>query len=615
MIRVRLEVKMSASNININVRQDSLSFDVLDEWLTPSKAQKSSSLLMNNPHLSQEIHSAIVTERFSSISSICNQLFQLYRDSKARSFVLQFLPTFLSTYYDVLYEKDEETKGVVDDAVDERVHEFRVPNLASPSIYHVPNPDQYAHTPLTQNAISKHEKICEIIRLQTFIPFDSVNATTREQIMWFLLIQYGMNISLMDDYSRYAYLSMCKKLIGQGFNFNDDNTNSSTEEERPQQQTQSILPPTGRRIPISSRIMTEILGSLYYFKANYSDKDVGECMRLLKHRADYEMYPDVILMTESMACLHEFETQRYENNDTMGIPLEVPPTADVVKQKRSATTARSMKIKQKHHHRTTTANTTSVGDIEQSQQDASTENTNTDTIEYLNFVPAPSEASATDIQLSPSPSAPITNPLENQSPTTINKIFSPKNEIQIGRFHTENVAISNDDNNDVIYPSSIQTTTMSLPQKTTRIASSIGLAKDNSSPKTTQRIKPSLLTSSQQYYNSIQQQQFKGTSAIISSKQIIHESDNDNEQNNKMIVTNHKNVDTDENESDSTTSPSSRDAILPSPSPQQLTVSSPRKHSNLSTSHDKKHHHHDTTVRFTTESKKTHSDSCEETYL
>lgn len=60
-------------------------------------------------------------------------------------------------------------------------------------------------------------------------------------------------------------------------------------------------------------------------------------------------------MTESMDFLHEFESQRVENQDTIGIEIELPPTVDMVKQRRSATTARSMKNRQKsnrHLHST-----------------------------------------------------------------------------------------------------------------------------------------------------------------------------------------------------------------------------------------------------------------------
>lgn len=52
-------------------------------------------------------------------------------------------------------------------------------------------------------------------------------------------------------------------------------------------------------------------------------------------------------MTESMGYLHEFESQRPEKQDTMGIEIELPPTIDVVRQKRTATTTRSIKNRQR----------------------------------------------------------------------------------------------------------------------------------------------------------------------------------------------------------------------------------------------------------------------------
>jgi len=57
-------------------------------------------------------------------------------------------------------------------------------------------------------------------------------------------------------------------------------------------------------------------------------------------------------MTESMSYLHEFESQRPEQQDTIGIEIVLPPTIDMVKQKRTAVTTRSMKNRQrpnKHH--------------------------------------------------------------------------------------------------------------------------------------------------------------------------------------------------------------------------------------------------------------------------
>ena len=51
-------------------------------------------------------------------------------------------------------------------------------------------------------------------------------------------------------------------------------------------------------------------------------------------------------MTESMNYLHEFETQRPERQDSIGIELESAPTIELIRQKRSATTTRSMKTRE-----------------------------------------------------------------------------------------------------------------------------------------------------------------------------------------------------------------------------------------------------------------------------
>jgi hypothetical protein len=59
-------------------------------------------------------------------------------------------------------------------------------------------------------------------------------------------------------------------------------------------------------------------------------------------------------MTESMSYLHEFENQRTELDNTIGIEIELPVTADIARQKRTATTARSMKNRHRsnkqHYH-------------------------------------------------------------------------------------------------------------------------------------------------------------------------------------------------------------------------------------------------------------------------
>ena len=52
-------------------------------------------------------------------------------------------------------------------------------------------------------------------------------------------------------------------------------------------------------------------------------------------------------MTESLGFLHEFETQRPEQQNHLGIETEVPATLEIVGQKRTATTRRSLKNRQR----------------------------------------------------------------------------------------------------------------------------------------------------------------------------------------------------------------------------------------------------------------------------
>ncbi len=62
-------------------------------------------------------------------------------------------------------------------------------------------------------------------------------------------------------------------------------------------------------------------------------------------------------MTESMGYLHEFESQRPEKQDKIGIEIELAPTVDMVRQKRTATTTRSIKNRQRSNKQNDTTGT------------------------------------------------------------------------------------------------------------------------------------------------------------------------------------------------------------------------------------------------------------------
>ncbi|CAF3326097.1 unnamed protein product [Rotaria socialis] len=497
----------------------------LDDWLVSLKNGEASSTSTYNTKLNAEIHLAITAEPAEYASSLCDNLFILYRDVQYRSFVLQFLPSFITTYYDVLHRHPESTDvtakdvcstidtflialynlSVLDDAHHEKIHGFRIPNLTAPSIYHTPNPDYYAPTPLTQHAISKHEKKCDVVRLHSFSPFDSVNATTREHILWFLLIQYGSNVSNVDIYSRHSYFKMSKKLLSQGFSFGES---ISTQEKN------SILPPNGRRIHLSSRVIAELLGAIFYFKANSSDREASECMRLLKQRAEYEMYADVILMTESMSYLHEFDNHQLEHQDTIGIEIELPPTMDMVKQKRTATTTRSMKNRQRSTKR-----------YQQNETAIIENDLPNDTIEHLNVAPVRTDATPTAVIPTTTTTSQLHKSLldifDESSPTDkfLRSIDRKTSSLSSSSSEQHHERKASDDNQDV--------TTPLIDEMKTYISSSIGLAGSSSSPSSTRHYKPMSLTSTQAYFKTIQQQQRVSSPNIQNVQTMLHHVDND----------------------------------------------------------------------------------------
>jgi hypothetical protein len=134
-----------------------------------------------------------------------------------------------------------------------------------------------------------------------------------------------------------------------------------------------------------------------------------------------------------------------------------------------------------------------------------------DTVEHLNFVPAPSDSSAANL----TPPAnhrhkSILDVLDENSPTTefIRLTSSTNTSLSIEQ---QNETKKSDNNEDV---------------KKTNISSSIGPATSSQSPSSAHHYKPMSLASTQTYFKTIQQQQ-RSSSPNIQNVQTIILNDND----------------------------------------------------------------------------------------
>ncbi|CAF1641981.1 unnamed protein product, partial [Adineta ricciae] len=87
----------------------SSNFKHLNDWVASLQDGKLPPSLNSNPKINAEIHLAITTESSEFASAICDHLFTFYHDVQHRPFVLQFLPSFIIAYYDVLYPRHSES--------------------------------------------------------------------------------------------------------------------------------------------------------------------------------------------------------------------------------------------------------------------------------------------------------------------------------------------------------------------------------------------------------------------------------------------------------------------------------------------------------------------------
>ncbi len=139
-----------------------------------------------------------------------------------------------------------------------------------------------------------------------------------------------------------------------------------------------------------------------------------------------------------------------------------------------------------------------------------------DTIEHLNFVPAPSNASPAT--LTPPTShrhQSILDILDENTPTTeFLRSTSINTSLSIDQ---QNDTITSDDNEDVVTPM--------LDETKSNISSSIGPAVSIPSPSSSRHYKPMSLTSTQTYFQTIQQRKRSSSPNIQNVQTTIHHDD------------------------------------------------------------------------------------------
>ncbi|KAF7385716.1 hypothetical protein HZH66_011558 [Vespula vulgaris] len=302
LLKTRFKQKMTESLIN--------------EWLadcgdiSPSKLHTFATTLSQDNEIVRALY-VLLEERskYSQlVDTVCNQLFDFYRSQEIelRRFTLQFLPTLIFIYLnsaahgDIKNCRTVETLliglynlEVVDKSGQQKAVSFRLPSLAMLSIYH--EPASLTPASLTESAVRRFEECnTKLVSWGPLRQVETLNAQNRLKVMTALLFIYNQQLGYINKFALEQLCKVATKLVTQGFTKPGHHQRSSYGSES------SFVPRLLPRIPVSTQFLLEFLHAVYFAMYNDCWYVANQAVEDIHNRACYEMYPDVMLVTNAI---------------------------------------------------------------------------------------------------------------------------------------------------------------------------------------------------------------------------------------------------------------------------------------------------------------------------
>ncbi|KAL5287813.1 FAM126B family protein [Megaselia abdita] len=321
---------------------------IVQDWLAEYESLEASeiptfiSMQDNNPDITDAIHSIFNsrTKYPELIHSICNQLYKFYisKEDGLRKFTLQFIPILIYVYLNAVCVGDKNNCRSVEtllismynvevsnDDGSEKVVSFRMPVLAQASIYH-------EEKCLNAFDLRRYEENCNRdIKWGPFPQMESINASNRMKVLTALLFFYNQQLCKLQ---KTALLHLCRvasQMVNQGF--------SST--------TKTNVIPNGRdykspllndhrlsaktivpRIPMTSSFLLELAHAIYFAMFNDFGTVAIQTMEDIHQRGTFEMYTDLILVTNAVRnSLHQNPSGQ-PSDGPMGLSVALTPATN-----------------------------------------------------------------------------------------------------------------------------------------------------------------------------------------------------------------------------------------------------------------------------------------------
>ncbi|KAJ6644356.1 Hyccin, partial [Pseudolycoriella hygida] len=284
------------------------------------------------------------------LHSICNQFYSFYRSSETvlRKFTLQFVPTLIYIYLNSVAQGDKKSCRSVEtllisvynieitnDDGQAKTVSFRMPVLAQASIYHE---EKSLHASDLRRWEENSNKDVNWGPLQQV---ESINAQNRLKVVTALMFVYNQQLSLIPKAALAHLCRISSQLANQGFSKLGHAHRSSYGSDP----NNAIAPKPLCRIPMSSQFLLELLHAVYFAMFNEFGSIAIQSVDDIHNRACYELFPEVILVTNAIKNSLHANPSGQPSDGPMGISVALTPTTSTVTVSKSMITNASFRTK------------------------------------------------------------------------------------------------------------------------------------------------------------------------------------------------------------------------------------------------------------------------------
>ncbi|KAG4078815.1 hypothetical protein HA402_015405 [Bradysia odoriphaga] len=284
------------------------------------------------------------------LHSICNQFHSFYRSTETvlRKFTLQFVPTLIYIYLNSVAQGDKKSCRSVETLLisvynieitnedgQAKTVSFRMPVLAQASIYHE---EKSLHASDLKRWEENSNKDVNWGPLQQV---ESINAQNRLKVVTALMFVYNQQLSLVPKSALSHLCRVSSQLANQGFSKMGHAHRSSYGSDP----NNAIVPKPLCRIPMSSQFLLELLHAVYFAMFNEFGSIAIQSVDDIHNRACYELFPEVILVTNAIKNSLHANPSGQPSDGPMGISVALTPTTSTVTVSKSMITNASFRTK------------------------------------------------------------------------------------------------------------------------------------------------------------------------------------------------------------------------------------------------------------------------------